>query len=79
MSRIRVLVVAAVFAVASVFSIGAVTAEAAGSGPATAAAAAKPSTVCLPVSAKGVGQDLGGGRTTATISVAGVVIGTTEA
>jgi hypothetical protein len=31
------------------------------------------------VSADGVGQDLGGGRTTATISVAGVVIGTTEA
>ncbi len=34
---------------------------------------------CVPVVATGVGQDLGGGQTTATIYVAGVEIGTTEA
>jgi hypothetical protein len=34
---------------------------------------------CLPVDATGVGQDLGGGRTTATISVHGVEVGTTAA
>lgn len=34
---------------------------------------------CLAVDATGVGQDLGGGRTTATISVAGVDVGTTAA
>jgi len=34
---------------------------------------------CVPVEAAGVGQDLGGGRTTATISVAGVRVGTTAA
>jgi hypothetical protein len=79
MSRTRVLALATVIAVASFFTTGVVTAQAAGSGVATVAAVAKPSPVCLPISADGVGQDLGGGRTTATISVAGVVIGTTEA
>ena len=79
MSRTRILVLAVVIAAASAFSTGAVTAQAAESRAATVAAVAKPSPVCLPVSADGVGQDLGGGRTTATISVAGVVIGTTEA
>ena len=34
---------------------------------------------CLPLAATGVGQDLGGGQTTATISVAGVEVGTTAA
>ncbi len=34
---------------------------------------------CLPVEATGVGQDLGGGQTTATISVHGFTIGTTAA
>ncbi len=34
---------------------------------------------CLPIEATGVGQDLGGGRTTATISVHGVEVGTTAA
>ncbi len=34
---------------------------------------------CVPVAASGVGQDLGGGQTTATISVAGVEVGTTAA
>jgi hypothetical protein len=34
---------------------------------------------CVAVDATGVGQDLGGGQTTATISVAGVEIGTTAA
>jgi hypothetical protein len=70
---------ATVIAVASVFSTGAVTAHAVGSRGAPVAALAKPSPICLQVSADGVGQDLGGGRTTATISVAGVIIGTTEA
>ncbi len=36
-------------------------------------------TRCLPVDAAGVGQDLGGGRTTATITVGGVQVGTTAA
>lgn len=41
---------------------------------------AKPPTrICIPVSASGVGQDLGGGRTTATISSAGVRLGTSSA
>lgn len=34
---------------------------------------------CLPIVATGVGQDLGGGRTTATLSVHGVEVGTTAA
>ena len=34
---------------------------------------------CVPVQATGVGQDLGGGRTTATISVHGFEVGTTTA
>ena len=34
---------------------------------------------CLPVHATGVGQDLGGGQTSATVSVAGVEVGTTAA
>jgi hypothetical protein len=34
---------------------------------------------CADVAASGVGQDLGGGRTTATISVAGEEVGTTAA
>lgn len=35
--------------------------------------------ICLPVSASGVGQDLGGGHTQATISIHGVVVGRTNA
>jgi hypothetical protein len=35
--------------------------------------------ICLPVSATGVGQDLGGGNTQATISIHGVVVGRTNA
>jgi hypothetical protein len=34
---------------------------------------------CVPVRATGAGQDLGGGRTQATISVLGVRVGTTQA
>jgi hypothetical protein len=34
---------------------------------------------CVPVAATGAGQDLGGGQTTATISVGGVEVGTTAA
>ncbi len=34
---------------------------------------------CAPVAATGVGQDLGSGQTTATVSVAGVPIGSTAA
>ena len=79
MSRTRVLVLAVAIAVAWVFSTGTTTAQAAGSAGVSVAAAAKPSLVCLPVAADGFGQDLGGGRTTATISVAGVAVGTTEA
>lgn len=41
-------------------------------------AGARP-TVCLPFTATGVGQDMGGGRTTATISVGNHRIGSTEA
>jgi hypothetical protein len=36
-------------------------------------------TICVPVRATGVGQDLGGGRTQATISSHGVVVGHTAA
>jgi polyisoprenoid-binding protein YceI len=51
---------------------------------ASASATAVPHTsadqkICLPVHAKGVGQDLGNGQTTATISAHGVVLGTTNA
>jgi hypothetical protein len=35
--------------------------------------------ICLPVSATGVGQDLGGGNTQATISIHGVEVGQTNA
>ena len=35
--------------------------------------------ICLPVSATGVGQDLGGGHTQATISIHGVEVGRTDA
>jgi hypothetical protein len=35
--------------------------------------------LCVPVRATGAGQDLGGGRTQATISVHGVQVGTTQA
>jgi hypothetical protein len=34
---------------------------------------------CVSVEATGVGQDLGGGRTTATVTVAGITVGTTAA
>lgn len=52
------------------------TAEAAGaSGP----AARDTWQACLPFQARGVGRDLGGGRTTATLSSYGVVLGMTAA
>lgn len=79
MSRTRIWGLAAVIAVASVLSTGGVTARAAGTGDAKVVAGAKPPPLCLPVRANGAGQDLGDGRTTATISVAGVVVGTTQA
>jgi hypothetical protein len=44
-----------------------------------AAQAAPAHHLCVPVRATGVGQDLGGGRTQATISVHHVVVGTTNA
>jgi hypothetical protein len=34
---------------------------------------------CVAVEATGVGQDLGGGRTTATVTIAGITVGTTAA
>jgi hypothetical protein len=45
--------------------------------PGTAAAHGRQ--ICVPVRATGVGQDLGGGQTTATISSHGVRLGTTNA
>lgn len=45
----------------------------------TAGTSGRPVPVCVPVVATEVGQDLGGGRTTARISVDGVVVGTTDA
>ena len=36
-------------------------------------------TICVPVCATGIGQDLGGGRTQATISSHGLVVGHTMA
>jgi hypothetical protein len=47
--------------------------------PAGSAEAAHASRVCVPVRARGVGQDLGGGQTTATIFSHGVKLGTTHA
>lgn len=49
---------------------------------ATDAAAAAPrraGQVCVPILARGVGQDLGGGATEATISVGGIDVGSTNA
>jgi hypothetical protein len=45
----------------------------------TAQGASTRATVCLPFTATGEGQDLGAGRTTATISVGDYRIGSTEA
>jgi len=47
--------------------------------PAEAGGRGHPKLYCVAVSADGVGQDLGGGNTTATISVRGRAIGTTTA
>ena len=50
--------------------------------PAGAAQAAAPDhagAICTPVHATGVGQDLGGGKTQATISVGRIVVGQTNA
>jgi hypothetical protein len=50
--------------------------------PATDAAAAAPrraGPVCVPILATGVGQDLGGGMTEATISAGGIAVGRTNA
>ena len=49
--------------------------------PAASAQAAPPRAhaICVPIRATGVGQDLGGGQTQATISSHGVVIGHTNA
>ena len=56
-------------------------AAAAGLVAAPAQAAARPAAPvrCVAVEATGAGQDLGGGQTTATVSVGGVVVGTTSA
>jgi hypothetical protein len=43
------------------------------------AATARARSICVPVHATGVGQDLGGGKTQATISVEGIVVGHTNA
>ena len=48
-------------------------------GAAAAPAAARGATSCHNINAKGVGQDLGGGRTTAQIIGGGLLNGTTEA
>lgn len=48
--------------------------------PGAAQGAALPAgPICLPISATGVGQDLGGGNTEATISIRGVEVGRTNA
>lgn len=47
--------------------------------PAEAGTAGHRPAYCVTVTADGVGQDLGGGRTQATLSVAGHVLGTTTA
>lgn len=75
MAALRTLVGSAVLAIAVTLG-GAVWAPVATAAPTVVAPARTPA-VCLPVSATGVGQDLGGGQTTATIAVRGVVIGTT--
>lgn len=46
---------------------------------AAAPAAASGPRVCVPVKAQGVGQDLGGGMTTARITTHGILLGTTNA
>lgn len=70
MSTIRVRVAAAVCAAAAAIAVP---------GVADAAPSRGPATVCAPVIATGVGQDLGNNQTTATISVGGVVVGTSTA
>ena len=42
-------------------------------------AVSHPRAICVPVRATGAGQDLGGGRTQATISSHGIVVGRTNA
>jgi hypothetical protein len=44
-----------------------------------AALARQDQTACVPIRATGVGQDLGGGKTEATISVSGITLGHTDA
>ena len=77
MRSVQALVATGAFVVA-VGGVGLVDAPAAGASPG-AAVARGPATVCVPVQAIGTGQDLGDGRTTATISVGRVVVGTTSA
>ena len=48
-------------------------------GPQAAVAATLDDDACRPVHARGVGQDLGGGNTTAAITGAGILNGTTSA
>jgi hypothetical protein len=62
-------------------ALAAIVAALALAGPASAAApdAGPPAGHCVSVDATGFGQDLGGGRTTATIYVDGVAVGTTSA
>jgi hypothetical protein len=43
----------------------------------SSAAPASAGTICLPISAYGVGQDIGGGKTTAVIKTHGILLGTT--
>ena len=70
MSISRVISGAAVCAVALVVG---------GPGTSGAAPARAPARICAPIVASGVGQDLGGGQTTATISSHGVRLGTSKA
>jgi hypothetical protein len=46
---------------------------------AIAAPASGAGLICVPIYAQGVGQDLGGGNTTATITTHGLLLGTTNA
>lgn len=71
MFDLRRLVTAAVLAVVAMISAPAVT-------QASTPAVARPGPVCVPVAATGVGQDRFDGTTTATISIRGVAVGTTE-
>ncbi len=80
MRSVRALAASAVLVVA-IGGVGLAGAPAAGatSGAAGSTPAHGPAAVCVPVHAVGTGQDLGDGRTSATITVGRVVVGTTTA